>query len=351
MNLVRYGLVLVSGLAFAFAQGCGGSSQQKPAAEKGQGQAVVSTLQDQLARAHDDIQREQARNEELVAQVQSLTEKLRQAQREPGKPGKVATQPPREARGERGTDESKIQLMGAKAIAEYRAAQLSRRLDALSKNLDRKEAEMAAIRQTAQSKEAEVGQLRQQIEKLQAGEKARTVELNSRVEQISKDLANRSAEAKKFKQELDEKSGLLDALKNAVTDASKLKSAAENEVTQLRAELAETTKQLETARNVAEQNKSVAEQWQQEAEQFRAKAEASDKELQSQAERAQAAEKELQTLKAQTEELSSRLQALEGEPGEAEAETEAEEASPSRIDRLLRGPKAQQKPGNESSLY
>ncbi|MBI4962930.1 MAG: hypothetical protein HY913_06630 [Desulfomonile tiedjei] len=350
MNLVRYGVILLSGLALIFLQGCGGPAPQKQEAEKDQGQSVVSTLQSQLARAHDDIQREQARNEELIAQVQTLTEKLKQPQSEPAKPTRAerkAAQPAREVPGKAAADETKIQLMGEKAIAEHRAAQLSRRLDELSKNLDQKESEMAAIRQKAGSKEAEVEQLRQQIEKLQTAERTRTGELNSRLEQITRELENRSAEAKKLKQEVDEKADLLAALKNAVSDSGKLKSTAENEVNRLRSELAETSKQLEVARNVAEQNKNVAEQWKEYAEQYQARAEASEKELQSQRERAVASEKELEDLKAQAEDLTSRLQALEAEPGEAETE----EPAPSRIDRLLRGPQAQGTPEGGASLY
>jgi len=363
MNLAPYGVILLSGLAIVFLQGCGGSPPQ-PAAEKEQGQSVISTLQSQLAQAHDAVQREQARNEELIVQVQSLTAKLKQAQNDLAKSAKIdrksATSPVGEARKKGAPDESKIQLMGEKAIAEHRAAQLRRRLDELSKDLDRKESEMAAIRQKAQSKETEVEQLRQQIEKLQAADRSRTAELNTRLEQITRDLENRSSEVKKLKQEVDSKGDLLDALKNAVADAGKLKATAENEVTRLRAEMAEMSNQLETAkavaeqnktlaeqnRSIAEQNKSVAEQWQQEAEQFRMKAEAAEKDLQSQREKAQASEKELQDLKAQTEELNSRIQALEREP-----EGEAEQPGPSRIERLLKGPQAQETPESKSSLY
>jgi chromosome segregation ATPase len=365
MNLVRYGAILLSGLALVFLQGCGDSTPLKPAAEKEHSQAVITNLQSQLAQAHDDIQRGQQKNEELIAQVQSLAEKLKQAQSEPAKSPtkaerKAATVPAKDARGKAAPDESKIQLMGEKAVAEYRAAQLSRRLDELSKDLDRKESEMAAISQKAGAKEAEVEQLRQQIEKLQTADRTRTAELNSRLQQITKDLETSSSEAKKLKQEVDAKSDLLDALKNAVGDAGKLKSTAESEVTRLRTELAEMAKQLEAAqavaeqnktlseqnRSIAEQNKTVAEQWQQEAEQFRMRAEASEKELQSERERVQASVKELQDLKAQTEELTSRIQALEREP-----EGEAEEEAPSRIDRLLKGPQAQETPKGDSSLY
>lgn len=340
MSLMRYGMVLVSALVLAV-QGCGSGSTEKSAQDKGQAKQSVFDLHAQLAQARDEVQREQERNADLRAQVQSLTEKINQSRAE----SKGAGAAPGRQEAASAPDASRIQLIGEKALAEYKAGQLSRRLDELSKNLDRKEKELESIRQTAQTKENEVAVLRQQIDKLQAAEQSRSAALNTRLDQITKQLEERSAAAAKFKQELDEKSELLNALKSAVADANKLRSAADNESSRLQTELAEGKRQLDAARQQAtqwyqeaerrgqegDQKAQEADRWRQEAERYRSMAEASSKDLQE--------------LKAHAGELAGRLQAMEGE---AESQEEQDQSS---IDRLLRGPKAQEASEPQSNLY
>lgn len=359
MSLTRISGIVLLGALVLMCQGCGSVSTETPAPDKGQSKQSVFDLHAQLAQARDELQREQEHSADLQAQVQSLTQKAADMQSELAKArtSKARTEAPRPSAGAAASkDPARIQLMGEKAIAEFRAAQLSQRLEELSKDLDRKEAELESIHQTAQAKDKEVALLRQQIDKLQAGEQTRTAELNTRLDQINKELAERSAAAQKFKQELDEKTDLLNALKNAVADASQLKSTAETENSRLQTELADAKSQVESLTQLANQWKEEADrrgeetekaaqdaaQKGQEADQWRAEAER----YRSQAE---TSAKELQEAKARAEELTGRLQAMEGE---AEAPEPQEEGRPSAVDNILKGgPKAQESKEPQSSLY
>jgi len=382
MSLTRYGIVLLSALVLAV-QGCGSGSTEKPPAEKGQAKQSVFDLHAQLAQARDEVQRERESKEALQAQVQPLTQKVGQLQAELNRAQTPGAR--KEASG--AADQSRIQLIGEKALVEYKAEQLSRRLNKLSEDLDRKEGEMATLRQTAQAKEKEVADLSRQIESIQTTEKSRSAALTQRMDQITKELEERSVAAKKLKQELDEKSELLSTFKTAIADANKLKTAADGESSRLRAELDEAKEQLEsltqqtettqqqlqssqqqletstqqladaqqqlaTSKQQLEEAQQRAVQWYQEAErrgqEAKQRAEESTRWAQE-ADRyrsmAEAASKDVEDLKARADELSGRLQAVEGE---AESPQEHE---PSPIDRLLTGPKAEEQAAPKTNLY
>jgi chromosome segregation ATPase len=371
--------ILMIGLALIF-QGCGEHRTDKSPADTQPAQKLVSDLQSTLAQSRENLDREKERNLELMQRVQSQLDKLNEAE------GSVRGSKPTEvSRGEEASDKKRIELMGAKAIAEYRAEQFRRRLDELSSDLDLKERELETIRQNSVKKDQEVQQLRQTIEELQAADRTRTAELNSRLEQITRDLEARSAVADAFKKDLDEKTELLGALKNAVSDASKLKSNAEAEITRLQGDLGQALRQLEASQaqfsqerqdlglardyinqyqteierlrqevgrtyaetersqQEAEQIRVTAESWKQQAEQFFAEAERSRQEAEQfrvEVDRARQeivqfrvetdrAKQEANELRAQVSDLGGRLQTLE-----ARSE-QPDEVKPSSVDVLL----------------
>ncbi len=59
-------------------------------------------------------------------------------------------------------DDKKIELLGAKAIAEFQVDQLNRRLDKLQADLGAKDNEFASIRQTAEQRESQIEELTRQ---------------------------------------------------------------------------------------------------------------------------------------------------------------------------------------------
>ncbi len=227
---------------------CTTEAPQKPSAEPAANQKLVSDLQDTIAQARENLEREKERNAQLMQRVQSLLEALTEAEKRFSslQKGEASDTSPEAER-------KRIELMGAKALAEFRAEQFRRRLDELSQDLDAKEKELETIRQNARQKDEEVQRLRKAIEEMQVAEKTRTQELTARLEQISRDLQERTAAAEQFKKDLEEKNELLAALKTAVADASKLKTNAEAEIARLTDQLADVTKQLQDSKALAAQ--------------------------------------------------------------------------------------------------
>ncbi len=227
---------------------CGSEMPQKTSVEPDSNQKLVSDLQETITQAKQNLDKEKEHNAQLMQRVQSLLEALTEAEKrfsalQKGEASDISPE----------AERKRIELMGAKALAEFRAEQFRRRLDELSQDLDAKEKELETIRQNAREKDAEVQQLRKAIEQIQLAEKTRNQELSARMEQISRDLEQRTAAAEQFKKDLEEKNELLAALKNAVSDASKLKANAEAEITRLNNQLADVTKQLQDSQALAAQ--------------------------------------------------------------------------------------------------
>ncbi|HTY24844.1 MAG TPA: hypothetical protein VMC85_17065, partial [Desulfomonilaceae bacterium] len=245
-SLLHRSLLLVA--AMLVLHGCGETPVEKKPLEATEAQKTVAELQSELARSERQLLKARQETNELQRKLQTLE----------SAPSKEAARPMEKIT----PDEKRIELLGAKAIAEYQVDQLSRRLDELTKNLNLKEKELEAIRQTAGQRESEVEALRKTVEELQAKDQKRTTELTSRLDKMTQELQQRSADAQRFKHDLDDKSELLNSLKNAVGDASKLKSQAEAEANKLRAELQEATTRLDVAERTVEQNRGVIERMQ-----------------------------------------------------------------------------------------
>jgi chromosome segregation protein len=307
MNFFRSRTILLACVFFVL-QGCGGPSPEqskKPAEPTPQ---ANSEAEANLQKARAELTLLQQQNDKLAQRCEVLTVKtteLEEIVRE--KEVKGAPAPPATTAG----SDARIELMGAKAIAEYRAKQLSARLDLLSKDLERKDQELEAIKKAAEQKEAEVAALKKSMEQLRITAETQTADLTRRMEQLGTQVHERSEATKKLQKEVDEKSALLESLKSAVADAGKVKSFAESQAAQLRTQLDETLKQLQAARAESQQRTSEATdlrnqftnlnqemaQWRGAAERFRAEAERYAQALQ-----------ELQT---QASDLTTRLKTLE----------------------------------------
>lgn len=337
-------MMILAGLVL-FLLGCGQSQVDKTTGETERPQKSVEDLQSQLAQARQTVTTYESENQRLSAELQAASVKEKMAKQGASKtiPGGQKQVTGTEL-GE-GDEESRIGLMGAKALAEFKAEQLSKRLDKLSKDLDLKEQELVAIRQNAEAKDKEVASLSRQIEELQQADRTRTSDLQSKLDGIGKELADRSAAMDKLKQELDEKTELLNTLKNAVADAAKLKSNAEIEVTRLQSELTQVTNQADAAGKQAGQLRSDLEKLQN--QEVRSREEMDQCREQSEQLRAEAesSKQESEKLKAELAELGQRLQAVEHTP------PAGEEEHASDIDSLLQGPKPANSPKLPSGLY
>jgi chromosome segregation ATPase len=313
--------IMIAGALLIF-QACGEKPVDVQPREQVQAQAekTITDLQSKLTKAKQDAAALRRENTELEGRVKALS-------KESSKEETV--------RGDK-----KIELLGAKALAEYQVDQLNKRLDKLTKNLDSKEKELGAIRQTSDQRQNEIEELKTTIEKLQTEDKKRITDLTSKLDKMSKDLAQDSAESQELKRQLDERDQLLATLKNAVADATKLKAQAEAEGNRLRSELAEATKKLESTEAAREQDRQTIgelqaeeEETRQQAVQYREAAEQCKLETDR-------LEKETGKLQAEISDLSSRLRAAQP----------PEENQPSIIDKLLEEPKADNPSGEPSAL-
>lgn len=344
MNSRCYSMMIFLGLV-AILQGCSQSGIDKTTSDSEHFQKSIADLQSQLTQAKQSLSIFEDENQRLAAELQAAGVKVKMAEQralEKFSEGRMQTKGP-EFKGS--DEESRIGLMGAKAVAEFRADQLSKRLDKLSKDLDLKEQELVAIRKNAEAKDKEVASLSRQIEELQEADRTRTSELESKLDRIAKELAERSTAMGRLKQELDEKTELLHALKNAVADAAKLKSNAEIEVTRLQSELTQAANHSDAVGKQAGQLRRDLEQLQNQA--FRTREDIDQCRQQSEELRAEAesSRQESQRLKAELSELGQRLQAAEPTP------PAAEEEHPSALDHLLQVPRSAGTSGRPSGLY
>jgi len=263
MNLLRYSAIFLLALAL-IPQGCGDRRPgPQTSADLEQANRMVADLQAKLKQVQDSLGQQRSQNDELIGRLQQLMEGISESDKRREKEFDMIRKSAEDRGQESGRtgsgrsealgDQQRLALIGAKALAEFKAKQLDLRVDELKKDLDRKEAELRELTDAAQDKDLQVQKLNKQLKELQASEAKRTAELDSRLEQISKDLSDQSAQSKQFKQELDEKSELLAALKNAIGDSARLKSAAEHQISLLQTQLTETTKLLETSKAAAEQ--------------------------------------------------------------------------------------------------
>jgi chromosome segregation ATPase len=344
MNSWRYGIMIFLGLV-AILQGCSQSGIDKATSESDNLQKSIADLQSQLTQTKQSLSRFEDENQRLTAELQAAGVKSNMAEQralEKSSQGRVQTK----GAELKGTDEeSRIGLMGAKAIAEFRAEQLRKRLDKLSKDLDLKEQELVAIRQNAETKDKEVASLSGQIQELQEADRTRTSELESKLDRISKELAERSTAMGRLKQELDEKTDLLHALKNAVADAAKLKSNAEIEVTRLQSELTQAASQADAVGKQAGQLRRDVEQLQNQAVRTREDIDQCREQSEQLRADAESSRQESQRLKAELSDLGQRLQAAEPTP------PAAVEDHPSALDNLLQGPQSAGTSSRPSGLY
>jgi chromosome segregation ATPase len=382
--------VLLIGLALLF-QGCGDTEVEKSKAEATQSREVIAKLQSQLAEARDGLARQQAENRQLSETVRTFDQKIAQIQvaaekaAEESRRRREASSATPEGNGD--ADQSRITLMGAKAVAEFKAAQLSQRLERLKKDLDRKEEELARIREDAQKKDDEIQMLTKKVEELQAQDQTRSAEVNSKLEHLGKELEKRSAESRQLKKDLDDKVGLLEALKNAVADAGRLKATAEAEASGLSNQISELTRQLTASQNdvkacrqeiarlqsEGEGRRQEVASLQTESEGFRQeivrlqglieKSRQETARLQGEMQQArkdrelylqeatrlslelEARQKEVQELRTLNTDLSSHVEALE------QRVTALSEELPSTVDQILRGPSVSEVPETAPNLY
>ena len=377
MNRWLFVGLAISG-SFLLLQACTSNDTGNVSSTQKSERAEITRLKSELSQAQERIAQEEKTSKTIASKLESMQKKLVKAQ-ERAEKAEAASGTVEALQGEtEKSDMTRIGLMGAKALAEYRAKKLSERLDILKKDLGQKEKELKRITQEAQAKDREVAALSKRVEEFQKGQQARGAEIAQRLEAMKREIVERSAESKRLKSELENNAGLLQTLKNAAADSTKLKAEAEKKIAELQAQLTETQKGLQAqvaeaqkkteaarndervARQETEQLKSTLESWRKEVQAINVESDRLRKDrdhFHTAAAEARVAlerrEAEAQQLRDLIAEMSSKLEACERSAQAAvqpPAPTSSQE-KPSTIDQLLKPPGAEQARDHMTDLF
>ncbi|MEW6350071.1 MAG: hypothetical protein AB1646_13475 [Thermodesulfobacteriota bacterium] len=204
------------------------------------------------------------------------------------------------------TRAARIKLMGAKALAEFKADKLGKRVEGLEQGLKEKDEELTRLRAEAKEKEGQVHALTRQVQELQSVEQTRSSQVEAALTDMKARLAERADESKRLKKQLGDSQELLAALKTAVADSSRLKEEAE-------AHLAKLNKRIKELQGQASQAYATAEQYKQEYLNLSAQMKQTTKDLGQCREAAKQSKEQLAKTKAQVEQLTETAEYLESD--------------------------------------
>lgn len=246
-------LIILTSMAL---QSCGGKSDQGSSSGQGRVTSNTPNIETELKQAKARLSSVELENRELNASNQLLTDKLKEVQAAAEEEvnnlasGKASKVKPGDA-----SDQSRIALMGAKALLEFKAEQLSRRVESLTAELSQKGDDLKTALENLEIVTRQDELLKTKLETITAEADQKEKELEQTIKKLESTLAERSAAATRIEGELKEKEGLLNTLKKAWSDATQLKSNAESGMEQLKANVTDCRNQFEQLRSALEQER------------------------------------------------------------------------------------------------
>jgi chromosome segregation ATPase len=265
MNRLQF--VVVISIA-CFLAGCGNTELDTARVQLEQHRKMVVELQTKLDSALSGLSKQAAQIDELTGELRSLAEERAKLQAELLKKSSEVKVIKAEFSPKPGAP-SKIESLGALAVANFKIEQLSKKIDALTKELQSKDSELGQIKQTFADKESELEKLRILTGRLESESKEKESVLKSKLDSVINELAKRDQTEKQVKAELKEKGDLLTTFKNAITDATRVKAAVETENEKLKAELTQYSDRLAEFSNNMETLKAQLAQVNQDVAQYR----------------------------------------------------------------------------------
>lgn len=237
-------------------QSCGGKSDQGSSSEQGRVTSSTPNIETELKQAKARISSVESENRELHASNQMLTDKLKEVQdaAEEEVNSQASGKTPQARSGQAG-DQSRIALMGAKALLEFKTEQLSRRVESLTAELSQKEDDLKAALENLEIASRQDELLKKKLEATTSEADQKESELEQTIKKLESTLAERSAIVTRIEGELNEKEGLLNTLKKAWSDATQLKSNAESDLAQLKANVTDCRNQVDQLRSALEQER------------------------------------------------------------------------------------------------
>lgn len=311
MNRLRYAIAIVI-LVSPIIYGCGSSDKSGSATE--QYQQLISSLRSDLDGARKELEAQTDLNRSLDDQIQSLTSKLDEIERQ----SSVGVSEPdhSSAGSSAGFDsQSRVALMGAKALAEFKAEQLNAGLEKLTKQLRAKEGELATALGRTQTLSAEVSRLKETVSEATEQYDNLSAQRNTQVGQMSAELKKLSSQVNDLKQDVAEKDELVVTLKKAYSDAAQLKSAAETEANRLRNELSNMNSHLASYRDAAERGAQETAVLKQEIQISQDRLASATTQLEKLTNEAVSSDREIERLKTHSANLANKLYAMERAAG------------------------------------
>ncbi len=259
---------------------CTNSDSDRLRIENEQRQKFIVDLQNNLETTKASLSEQKAENEQLKSELSAAMAKMRD--------GQTTNQPTQPINGAKAKsdDPSRIEILGAKAVAEFKADLLAKRLENAQKNINELKSQLSAKDNEVKNLAGQIGERDQEISRIKnlaeqefAVKDNRVSELQSKLDQLTKENAGTLEKLEKLTAEAGENKDLAATFKSALSDATRIKTAAESEIGRLQGEVKNLTATLETTKTELnevsgdfESCKSGYEQLSSQAEKFRSHA-------------------------------------------------------------------------------
>ncbi len=238
-------------------QSCVGKTDQASTSGTDKTSRTAATLESELKVTESRLSSLESENKELTASNEMLSEKLKELQ-------EAAQQEPGGATSDRTIDnetgglsnQKKIALMGAKAIAEFKAEQAVRRLESLTADLSKRDDDLKKALVDLEIVSQEREGLKKEFESLKAESRNTRSQLEDTLSKLEARLAEKNDLVSKIEGELNDKEELLNTLKKAWSDATQLKSNAEEQLSQIKNNFNECQNQVANMRGLLDQSRT-----------------------------------------------------------------------------------------------
>jgi DNA repair exonuclease SbcCD ATPase subunit len=239
-------------LASVSLQSCGGKTDQYSGSEKPGASVQAPNVETELKRAKEKLSSLETDNQDLQASNKILSEKLKELQ---DAAENQANNTPTGTSPGGLSDQTRIALMGAKAVAEFKAQQAERRLESITADLTKKDDELKGALEQVEASSHENENLKNKLETLNTETVQKKSELEETVKKLEATIAERNSVIIKMEAESKEKEDLLNTLKKAWSDATQLKSAAEADLKKLKTSFADCQNQTTQLKTMEGQQK------------------------------------------------------------------------------------------------
>jgi chromosome segregation protein len=225
-------------------QSCVGKTEQVSTSSTDKTLGTSSTLESELKLTEAKLLSVESENKELKASNEMLSERLKELQEAAqGEGGDVASDSNTDSQSGGLSNQTRIALMGAKAIAEFKYEQAARKVESLTVDLSKRDNDLKKALVDLEIISQEREGLKKDLESLKAESKNAQLQMEDTLKKLESRLAEQNDVVSKIEGELDEKEKLLDTLKKAWSDATQLKGNAENQLAEIKNNFNECQKQ------------------------------------------------------------------------------------------------------------